>query len=218
MARFSERRIGSIQGLKKGAKGRILCENRSVNSSKAKPSDASPLVTFRESDAGRETLAAIAEDRLDSRNPLAHRGPESTQHYGDRISNAPGALSPKIARALDDAPEVSFQMVSAGLRTHHALSQALREEAPEIEIHDEVAGGSDDEVNVSALEIERGHPFVVRVHPQHLQQARARKRLLETRLLPILAPVTKGEVTRLTVEALEGGTSLVTVWTQVALP
>lgn len=67
----------------------------------------SPSVTFYESAAGRETLSAIAGDRADARHPYAYRGPASTRYYGDRISNAPGAMSPRTARALDGAPEIS---------------------------------------------------------------------------------------------------------------
>lgn len=184
-------------------------------SRKLKPSVTPPLVTFRESNAGGETLAAIAEDHLQSRAPRGHRSPEGTRHYGDRISNAPGALSPKVARALDDAPEVSVRVVPAGIRTHHVLARAEREEGPEIEIHEDVQAGSDQEVNVAALEIERGHPFVVRVPPCSLQRARTRKRLLETRLLPAMGKVMKEDVTRLTVEALAEGSSLVTVWVRL---
>ncbi len=52
-----------------------------------------PQIEISETPAGRETMAAIAEDLAEAMRPR-----QNTLPYGDRISNAPGALAPQRSR------------------------------------------------------------------------------------------------------------------------
>lgn len=142
---------------------------------------AAPSVSFREEVAGRDTLAAIAASRAEALYPPHPREPSTTKHYGDRISNAPGALSPRVARALDGAPEVTFKMGFAGRDTQVVLEQDRRSAPPEIEI---TSGEVPlPEVDVKALEIEQIYSFVVRASVDQLENAADKRRLIEQRLL-----------------------------------
>jgi len=60
--------------------------------------DDAPEVSVVEGPAGRETLALIA----DLAGPM--RGSQPTLDYGDRISNAPGSITPSRARAAAKGP------------------------------------------------------------------------------------------------------------------
>lgn len=75
-----------------------------------------PMIEISETPAGRETMAAIAEELANEMRPR-----QNTMPYGDRISNAPGARlstppreAPPVAAATkrkeaehDDTPEVT---------------------------------------------------------------------------------------------------------------
>ena len=67
----------------------------SVDVTESEPPDAGPEIFVSEAHAGRETLAAIAEEA----RPGRRREKLSTLPYADRISNAPGARTPSATPA-----------------------------------------------------------------------------------------------------------------------
>jgi hypothetical protein len=186
---------------------------------------APPKVTFREETAGRETLAAIAEDRSRVLHPLTHRGPAATKHYGDRISNAPGAVSPKTARALDTSPEISTLVHHAGQATLAAIDMAAegpeisvsdyrpsqetyaliaQDEgslAPEVIIHEDYVLDETEGPNLHALRVERIFTFVVGANVAYFRTDRQRQRLLDGRLLREMPGVCLADVTRIDVQS-----------------
>lgn len=188
--------------------------------SDSKPAQT-PHLTFREEVAGRETLAAIAGAWAEGTE--APRARASTQMYGDRISNAPGALSPRIARALDDAPEVTVSVRPAGRATHAVLQRALHALGPEIEVHEEAAvdyfegdeNSSEDVTAIVGLCIEQQHTFIIRARAEHLRSEATRQLLLSQRLLPRIPGARMKDVTKFIVEAHGEEASLVRFWTKV---
>lgn len=188
-----------------------------------KPS-APPVVTFREELAGRETLSAIFAAGVEPVASLAHRSPAPTQIYGDRISNAPGAVSPKTARALDDAPVLTLSYLPAGRATRAAIDYELHGDGPSIEVHEDDAdlfmeGESIPRARqllaIDKIAIEQQHAFIVRVHSDELRPPHIRNQLLKQRLLPAIPGATLNEVTKLIVEAHGEEASLVRFWTKV---
>ncbi len=174
-----------------------------------------PAVSFQEVPAGRETLAAISRDGVALR-ASGVRTRTATKHYGDRISNAPGAVSPKIARAMDTSPEVTVTLASAGRETYALIAEDHRREVPDIEVTASADDGADDDELLDTLEIERLHTFTVVAELEHLNSDRQKYRLVERRLLRQMAGATLDDVTR--VEVLEGdvrGHVSVRVWTRV---
>jgi hypothetical protein len=83
-----------------------------------------PMIEISEAPAGRETMAAIAEELAEAMRPR-----QNTLPYADKISNAPGARSPSRAPAppvaaapapkpiapTDDGPEVTIGSEAAPL-------------------------------------------------------------------------------------------------------
>src|SRR5688572_17670728 len=63
-----------------------------------------PVIEVSEAPAGRETMAAIAEELANEMRPR-----QNTLPYGDKISNAPGAKSPSRlpARRPAEGPELT---------------------------------------------------------------------------------------------------------------
>lgn len=121
-------------------------------------------------------MAAIAEGGFDVMRPL-----QTTNPYGDRISNAPGALSPRLARALDDRPAISVEVMPAGRETYAAISRAVADEAPVIEVD----GRSLDDYALEAilaLEVEQVLTFLVRAPLALLASPEAKQRLVRERL------------------------------------
>lgn len=185
--------------------------------SNAKPKGkAGPSVSFKEEIAGRETLAAIFEDRGDwgARFP---RNPANTKHYGDRISNAPGATSPKTARAMDGAPDI---WVSYGSQTRHLSAPAESQErlpleapdSPEIEING-APHGKLEYAPLSTLPIDQVFTFVVDCLPGLLATEDAQMKLVAHRLLRGMPSALLDDVRRVDVTQGEReGTSLVRVW------
>jgi hypothetical protein len=180
----------------------------------------SPTVTFREEPAGRETLAAIAEEF----KPVAHqiRAPgrirTTTKHYGDRISNAPGAVSPKSARAMDTSPEVTVTFKPAGRETYATIVSEHRKEVPDIEIiTDQEDQGLSDDDWLATLEIEQIFTFVVHAGPEHFQTPEQRRRLVEKRLLTQMKGVDLRQVTRVDVTPSSRGDRIkVKVWVEIS--
>lgn len=134
------------------------------------------MIQFSEHPAGRDTMAAIAEGGFDVMRPL-----QTTNPYGDRISNAPGALSPRVARALDDRPAISVEVTPAGRETYAVIARAVADEAPAIEVD----GRSLDDFALDAilaLEVEQVLTFLVRAPLALLDSPRAKERLVRERL------------------------------------
>lgn len=175
----------------------------------------SPTVSFKEVPAGRETLAAIAEDRLPLRAPDArHRA--LTKHYGDRISNAPGAVSPKVARALDTSPEVSVTLATAGRETYALIHDEHRQELPDIEVSTLQDEDVDDNEFLDTLEVERVFTFAVMAEIEQFGSPEKRARLVERRLLRQIPGFTADDVTRIEIEeGSEAGGLTVRVYTRV---
>jgi hypothetical protein len=189
-----------------------LCKTERVPATPGKKPVAPPIVSFKEEIAGRETLEAIAEARIEVFYPLAHRLPASTQFYG--------AISPKSARALDDAPEVSVSFLPAGRATQAAIEVALGQDGPTIEVHeaslDEFSPELSEETTwISGLPIEEQHTFIVRTQYVRLREATAQKLLLKNRLLPSLPGKKMSDVTKVLVEAHGEDACLVRFWTKV---
>jgi len=191
-----------------------------VANSDSKPAQP-PHLTFREEVAGRETLAAIASAWSDG--PEAQRPRAPTQMYGDRISNAPGALSPRIARALDDAPEVTVSFLPAGRATHAVIERALGTPGPDIEVHEESVvdyfegdeTSPEDVTTIIGLSIEQQHTFIVRARSDRLLSPAVRELLLTKRLLPRIPGARLQDVTKIIVEAHGEEACLVRFWTKV---
>ncbi len=176
--------------------------------------ESGPSVTFKEEVAGRETLAAIAVSQAEALYPLTPREPSTTKHYGDRISNAPGALSPRIARALDGAPDVSFHLGFAGRDTQAALDHDRRSSPPEIEITSGEVPVQ--ELEVSELEIEQMYSFVVRASVEQLENLVDQRRLIDERLLQRMPGCKLSDVTKIQVKAWGSDTVLVRISTRVS--
>jgi hypothetical protein len=188
-----------------------------VTASNAKPKGrASPSVSFKEEIAGRETLAAIFEDRA-GRGEMSPRNPAATQHYGDRISNAPGATSPKTARAMDGAPDV---WVTYGAQTRNLNAQFKAPvagafespDSPEIEV-DGTPHGKLDDAAINALPIDQVYSFVVGCVASLLSTEHAQMTLVARRLLRTIPAAVLDDVRRIEVsEGEDSETSLVRVW------
>lgn len=139
-----------------------------------------------------------------------------TKHYGDRISNAPGALSPKVARALDTSPEVSVTLTAAGRDTYAVLHDEHRRELPDIEVATEGDESLDEDEFLDTIEIERLHSFAISAEFDQLRSPAQRARLVERRLLRQIPGATLEDVTRIEVEEGVNEESLVVrVYTRV---
>lgn len=136
-----------------------------------------PVLSFREEPAGRDTLQAISQEK-----PSVLLEPRTTQHYGDRISNAPGAASPRLARALDTRPEIQVKVEMAGRQTQALLQRELRAEEPEIEVTEPRTLSQD----LLALEVEQLCEFLLRAPLSNLQSPSVQAELIRLRLLPRL--------------------------------
>lgn len=161
-------------------------------------------MSFEELPAGRETLAAISFDR-----PTRLRA--NTHHYGDRISNAPGAISPKTARALDTHPEVSVSVEPLGRRTQLDIEAAL-DDGPLIEVD----GLPTRLPEVDALPVERLVTFLVEDREHILDNPRTSEVLLRSRLLPALREADPAELTRYELSRANGDAVLFRLWFRVS--
>lgn len=174
-----------------------------------------PAVSFKEVPAGRETLAAIAEDRQLLRAPEV-RGRATTKHYGDRISNAPGAVSPKVARALDTSPDVSVTLTTPGRETYAVIHHEHRQELPDIEVTTQQDEDVDDDDFLDTLEIERVFSFAIRAEMEQFRSLEKRAQLVERRLARQIPGFTADDVTRIELkEGEDAGSLMVRVYTRV---
>lgn len=176
-----------------------------------------PVVSFKEEPAGRDTLAAISDEYKRTALRLgAGRERTTTKHYGDRISNAPGAPSPKTARAMDTSPEVTVTFEPAGRETYAAMVGEHRREMPDIEI---VTDEEDDELTdeewLLSLEVEQIHTFVVRASIEQFDGPASRFQLVEKRLLTQIPDATIDQVSRVEVTRDSDESVLVRVWVAV---
>ena len=171
------------------------------------PDHPAPTVSFTEEVAGRDTLAAIALDK-----PTGGANPRSTKHYGDRISNAPGAVSPRVARALDSHPEIVVSFEAAGRETYATLAREIEDEAPTIEISD----ASPRATGVADLPIESMFNFIVKAPLELLESPIVQADLVRERLLSALPITDARQVTRIEVRPWhDAGSALVRVWCRV---
>jgi len=148
---------------------------------------------------------------------MSPRTPAATQHYGDRISNAPGATSPKTARAMDGAPDV---WVTSGAQTRNLNARINTQgnvqfdsaDSPEIEV-DGAPHGKLDDAAIRALPIDQVYAFVVGCAAGLLSSEQAQMTLVARRLLRAIPAAVLDDVRRIEVsEGKELGTSLVRVW------
>lgn len=177
------------------------------------PESDPPLVSFREEPAGRETLSAIfGEKRVD---PASVR---STRHYGDRISNAPGAISPQSSKALDTQPDISVTFSPVGRATYAELHRELDQLGPEIELREPPAPKSrpQRELQLEALEISSLFTFIVKAKVEDLLSPMVQSDLVKTRLLSVLPIRNTHDIQRIEVTPWhESGTVLVRVFCRV---
>jgi hypothetical protein len=81
-----------------------------------------PILEFAEMPAGPVTLAAIA--REGGRKP--YRPIQHTIEYGDRISNAPGATSPRTRAVLKEADKARVIDSAQSVTVEQVLSYVIR--------------------------------------------------------------------------------------------
>ncbi len=184
-----------------------------------------PDVTFSEEFAGYDTLGAIAEEL----RPAVHRPRMPTHGYGDRISNAPGSMTPRSARQLDAAPKLQVTETAVGRETFAAIEHELAPhlEVPDISIAEEPAGnetlaaieqelGSGQTTSIDALEIHQMVTFIVRGDAGALASGAARRELVERRLLSRLPVRSMAEVAHIDVAPWTAhGALIVRVWCRV---
>jgi hypothetical protein len=173
-------------------------ENAAVVSDSGAPDRPSaPHIVVHETVAGRETLAAIAEELRPQ--GLMPRAPLSTLGYGDRISNAPGNPNPAVARYLDGPPEVSVRESIAGRDTLAAIDRelALPREATL-------------PANLELLEM---MTFIVRgAGVEGLVSETMRSRLVRERLLHRLPVKSMSDIERIDASPWGRGALLIRVW------
>lgn len=108
--------------------------------------ESMPEITIHQTPAGRETLAAINEELADD-----GRDTLPTLPYGDRVPNAPGAITPshppgtqRLATAPPTRPEI-FEMrtfVVQKADAEHLESEAARRDFVARELSHRLPGGS----------------------------------------------------------------------------
>lgn len=173
-------------------------------------------MSFKEEAAGRDTLSAISDDYKRAALHLGGRQRTTTKHYGDRISNAPGAVSPKTARAMDTSPEVTISLQPAGRETYAVIAEEHRREMPDIEIvADDSADGLSDEEWLASLDIEQVHSFVVSAPIEEFEGPAVRFQLVEKRLLAKIPGATMDSVSRIEFTREDDDKVAVRVWTVV---
>jgi len=174
-------------------------------------------------------MAVIAEERRSQESPAMGRTPATTQHYGDRISNAPGATSPKTSRALDGAPEISVTFSEAGRETialieeeeHLHGSETARAQASSTASEPVSPGKKQSPAPKSAtqlasLEIEQIHTFRVHASVEQFQSEAARQQLVHHRLLRQMPACGPGDINRIEIKkGIDADTIFVRVWTRV---
>ena len=139
-----------------------------------------PEIVIGEAPAGRETLSAIAEELAMSLG----RSPQNTLPYGDKISNAPGARTPRKGAVMSSAPEIVVSHSPAGRNTLSAIEEELRGRdvsSPTIEIAEAIV---DEGPLPEAFEILEMVSFVVRGKDvARLSSEALRRRFVEEHLV-----------------------------------
>lgn len=164
---------------------------------------SAPELELSEAPAGRDTLGAIAEELAPH-----GRGPMATLRYGDRVSNAPGAISPRTKTVLRSAPEITVRQSPAGRDTLAA-------------IEDELSSGSAaaNAVSTTPLEVYEMVTFVMR-GPQvaGLASDRGRRAFVEQKLLRRLPVDSMDQVERIDVAPWTVRDAvIVRIWCRVTL-
>jgi hypothetical protein len=164
-----------------------------------------PEPEFREAVAGRTTLGAIAEEMAPG-----HRSPMSTLPYGDRVSNAPGAITPQRAELMSSTPEIRVGHAGVGRETMEAIRRELD------------SGADSDVVPVVAadeLAISEMVTFVVRAkNLDQLSTEPSRRAFVEQHLMPRLPVASMDDVERVDVTPWTvRGSVIVRVWCRVAI-
>jgi len=164
--------------------------------------NSAPNITLRETVAGRETLAAIAEEL---RTPaVGGRSLLTTLGYGDRVSNAPGNPSPATAHYLDGGPEVSVRETVAGRETLATIER-------------ELARNPAASLDGSKLEVLEMLTFIVRgPNIEELLSERARTRFVAERLQSRLPAQTMNDVERIDASPWGRGALLLRVWCRLS--
>lgn len=199
-------------------------ETSAPSSARVQVALPAPDVTFTEELATYDTLSAIAQELRPG-----PRAPMPTNRYGDRLSNAPGATSPRSARQLDHAPALDVRETALGRDTMAAIQEELAPHtaAPEISVGEEIAGqdtlvairqelGPASLFDADAYEIHEMVTFVVRGDASSLSGPGARRELVERRLLSRLPVRSMNEVEHIDVAPwTTRGTMIVRVWCRV---
>jgi hypothetical protein len=174
--------------------------------------DTGPEIQVGESFAGRDTLAAIAEEVRPG-----VRQEQDTLPYADRISNAPGAQSPKrkaLPQRGESLPEISIRQTSAGRDTMAAIAAELSSDsAPESPPASTARAASP-----AAPEIFEMVTFVVRgPDAARLSTEALRRRFAEEQLLHRLPVSSADDIDRVDVTPWTvRDTFVVRVWCRVA--
>jgi hypothetical protein len=194
------------------ASPRSTDEDITVQYTRSAPEGDAPEIVIGEAPAGRETLSAIAEELA------LHMGrsPQTTLPYGDRISNAPGAKTPK-SRTMSSAPDIVVTQGPAGRSTLSAIEEELTARdasSPMIEITE---GDPDVELIPDAFEVFEMATFVVRGREiARLSSEALRRRFVEDHLLHRLPAQSMDRVDRVDVTPWTArGTVVVRVWCRV---
>lgn len=165
---------------------------------------SAPELELSEAPAGRETLGAIAEELTPGGRP-----PMATLRYGDRVSNAPGAVTPRTRTLLRSAPEITVAEAAVGRETLAAIEQELGSRHA---VREAVAS--------APLDVYEMITFVMR-GPQVVELAseRGRRAFVEHKLLSRLPVESMAEVERIDVAPWTVRDAvIVRIWCRVALP
>ena len=165
----------------------------------ASPSFAeAPMIEISEAPAGRETMAAIAEELAESMRPR-----QNTLPYADKISNAPGARSP--SRMPKSVPELASPAPPSATNGS--------DEGPEITVSAEPAPPTP-RIASNELEIFELLTFIIRGNKVgDLSTDAVRRRFVEEHLLHRVPSGSIDAVERIEVTPWTAkGTMVVRVW------
>jgi len=175
-----------------------------------------PQIEISEAPAGRETLAAIAEELAESMRPR-----QNTLPYGDRISNAPGAESPRRGSERPD-PEIQIVAAPAGRATLAVINEEANPPAAQTDGATTSSAPPEREANATIpastvagdLEIFELLTFIVRGHKvMDLSTNALRRRFVEDHLLHRLPNADINAVERVEVTPWTAkGTMVVRIW------
>lgn len=165
-----------------------------------------PVIEISETPAGRDTMAAIAEELADAMRPRMNTLP-----YADKIKNAPGAKSPSKMPAPRDTPPPAIPTAPAA----HATSMA-HDDGPEVTISTSTldVGPPTPRLAPEELEIFELLTFIIRgSNIGDLSSDALRRRFVEEHLLHRVPSGSIDAVERIEVTPWTAkGTMVVRVW------